>query len=54
MAFDDNPKLNFVLTGQTKSINSLGWNVHFGSKADIGTAKSHVRFNPKSGHVRRS
>ena len=27
-------------------------NVRFGSKADICAAKSHVRFTPKSGHVR--
>ncbi|MFZ0622632.1 MAG: hypothetical protein WAM76_11615, partial [Pseudolabrys sp.] len=27
-------------------------NVRFGSKADVRAAKSHVRFNPKSGHVR--
>src|SRR5262245_52700806 len=27
-------------------------NVRFGSKADIRGAKSHVRFAPKSGHVR--
>ena len=27
-------------------------NVRFGSKADICSAKLHVRFTPKSGHVR--
>jgi hypothetical protein len=27
-------------------------NIRFGSKADIRTAKGHVRFTPKSGHVR--
>ena len=27
-------------------------NVRFGSKADIRTAKRHVRFTPESGHVR--
>jgi hypothetical protein len=27
-------------------------NVRFGSKADIRTAKSNVRFAPESGHVR--
>ena len=27
-------------------------NVRFGSKADICSAKWHVRFTPKSGHVR--
>ena len=26
--------------------------VRFGSKADICSAKGHVRFTPKSGHVR--
>ena len=26
--------------------------VRFGSKADIGNAKRHVRFTPESGHVR--
>jgi hypothetical protein len=26
--------------------------VRFGSKADIGSAKPHVRFTPESGHVR--
>ena len=27
-------------------------NVRFGSKADMCSAKGHVRFTPKSGHVR--
>jgi hypothetical protein len=29
-----------------------GSNVRFGSKADICSAKAHVRFTPNSGHVR--
>ena len=28
--------------------------VRFGSKADMCSAKGHVRFTPKSGHVRRT
>src|SRR5262249_22764059 len=28
------------------------WYVRFGSKADICSAKGHVRFTPESGHVR--
>jgi len=31
------------------SIELLG-DVRFGSKADIGTCSTHVRFTPKSGH----
>ena len=27
------------------------WHVRFGSKADMCSAKRHVRFTPKSGHV---
>ena len=26
------------------------WDVRFGSKADIGVGRRHVRFTPKSGH----
>jgi hypothetical protein len=29
---------------------SSGWNVRYGSKADIALVKSDVRFTPKSGH----
>src|SRR5215472_9138174 len=29
-------------------------NVRFGSKADICSARGHVRFTPESGHVRRT
>jgi hypothetical protein len=29
---------------------SLGPNVRFGSKADIGARLAHVRFTPESGH----
>jgi hypothetical protein len=29
-------------------------NIRFGSKADICSAMGHVRFTPKSGHVRRT
>jgi hypothetical protein len=31
--------------------DDYGSNVRFGSKADIRTAKSHVRFTPESGHL---
>src|SRR4029077_7855131 len=31
-----------------------GTHVRFGSKADIRSAKRHVRFTPESGHVQRT
>ena len=36
-----------LLSGQTAKVR---WDVRFGSKADICSAKSHVRFTPGSGH----
>jgi hypothetical protein len=33
-------------------LSKLTFIVRFGSKADIRAAKNHVRFTPKSGHVR--
>ena len=40
-------------TGQTKQSIWKGFAyVRFGSKADICTARAHVRFTPESGHVR--
>ena len=35
-----------------RAIGKGGPNVRFGSKADMCSAKRHVRFTPKSGHVR--
>ena len=34
--------------------NAIALNVRFGSKADICSAKRHVRFTPDSGHVQRT
>ena len=34
-----------------QSLSDQGGDVRFGSKADMCSAKSHVRFTPKSGHV---
>jgi hypothetical protein len=34
-----------------ESLSDKRGSVRFGSQADIRTAKGHVRFTPKSGHV---
>jgi hypothetical protein len=39
-------------TGTLEGVGRVPADVRFGSKADICTAKNHVRFSPKSGHVR--
>ena len=36
-----------------KTDAALQYDIRFGSKADMCTAKGHVRFTPKSGHVQR-
>jgi hypothetical protein len=36
----------------SRMVCALCGHVRFWSKADIRTAKSHVRFTPESGHVR--
>jgi len=40
----------FVLSSVTRKydLNNDGWNVRFGSKADMCGAKRHVRFTPNS------
>jgi hypothetical protein len=37
----------------TRECRALHPHVRFGSEADNRAAKSHVRFTPESGHVRR-
>ena len=46
----------FVLSSVTRKydLNNDGWNVRFGSKADMCRAKWHVCFTPESRHVQRT
>ena len=44
--------LNRLDIGPTTALELDVQDVRFGSKADICSAKRHVRFTPKSGHVR--
>ena len=41
-------------TTSTPDIHQQLFNVRFGSKADMCSAKRHVRFTPESGHVQRT
>ena len=41
-----------ILCCRLMHVPHTGCNVRFGSKADMYDAKRHVRFTPKSGHVR--
>ena len=41
-----------ILCCRLMHVPHTGCNVRFGSKADICSAKRHVRFTPESGHVR--
>ena len=40
-----------IVASETKVMEEL-FDVRFGSKADMCSAKRHVRFTPESGHVR--
>jgi hypothetical protein len=46
-------KLQFGHT-HSDTATAPAFNVAFGSKADICSAKRHVRFTPESGHVQRT
>jgi hypothetical protein len=43
-------RVYYQITGCIKSNSQMAGHVRFGSKADIATSPTNVRFTPKSGH----